>query len=195
MTPELKTQFEARARQPDLDHVPFVNPSAPAQEIAPGIFLFSGSWNIVMVKQRDGVVIIEAPISAGYSRQAIEEKAGHLWPGTPVKAMITTSDAWPHLAGVGEYAARGIPTYALDVNRPILERNLGASARGVKINWVAGRTTLGDGPDRLEIYPLRGETTERQMMVYFPEYRLLYGSDAFQKNRAALFQSANRVPK
>ena len=28
---------------------------------------------------------------------------------------------------------------------------------------------------------MRGETTERQMLVYFPEHKLLYGSDAFSK--------------
>jgi hypothetical protein len=35
----------------------------------------------------------------------------------------------------------------------------------------------------LEIYPIRGETSERQMMVYFPERKLLYGSDPFQPDQ------------
>ena len=33
----------------------------------------------------------------------------------------------------------------------------------------------------MELYPIRGETSERQMMVYFPEHKLLYGSDPFQQ--------------
>jgi hypothetical protein len=33
----------------------------------------------------------------------------------------------------------------------------------------------------LEIIPIRGETSERQMMVYFPDYHLLYGSHPFQQ--------------
>ena len=33
----------------------------------------------------------------------------------------------------------------------------------------------------MEIYPIHGETSERQLMVYFPEYKLLYGSDPFQQ--------------
>jgi hypothetical protein len=33
----------------------------------------------------------------------------------------------------------------------------------------------------MEIIPIRGETSERQMMVYFPEHHLLYGSDPFQQ--------------
>jgi hypothetical protein len=46
---------------------------------------------------------------------------------------------------------------------------------------VTEKVVIGEGPNRMEIYPLRGETSERQMMVYFPEHKLLYGSDAFQK--------------
>ena len=33
----------------------------------------------------------------------------------------------------------------------------------------------------MEIIPIRAETSERQMMVYFPEHHLLYGSNPFQK--------------
>ncbi len=34
----------------------------------------------------------------------------------------------------------------------------------------------------MELYPIHGETSERQMMVYFPEHKLLYGSDPFQQS-------------
>ena len=34
----------------------------------------------------------------------------------------------------------------------------------------------------MELYPLRGATTERQYMVYFPEHRLLYASDTLAIN-------------
>jgi hypothetical protein len=46
---------------------------------------------------------------------------------------------------------------------------------------VSLKTVIGTGLNRLEIYPIHGETSERQMMVYFPEYKLLYGSDPFQQ--------------
>jgi hypothetical protein len=46
---------------------------------------------------------------------------------------------------------------------------------------VSAKSVLGDGVNRVELYPLRGVTSERQMMAYFPEHRLLYGSDPFQK--------------
>jgi hypothetical protein len=51
--------------------------------------------------------------------------------------------------------------------------------RAAHFVFVTNPTTIGSGPDRLTIYPYRTETGERQMMVYAPEYRLLYTSDLF----------------
>ena len=39
----------------------------------------------------------------------------------------------------------------------------------------------------MELYPIRGETSERQMMVFFPEHHLLYGSDPFQLSEDGSF--------
>jgi hypothetical protein len=152
---------------------------------------------VTLVRQSDGVVIIEAPISSGYSAKVLAE-VERRFPGVPVKAVVTTSDAWPHLGGVREYAARGIPVYALDVNRPILERLLAAprrfhpdalerAPRKATFRIVSKKTLLGEGANRLELYPIRTETGERMMMVYFPEHRLLYGSDLVQKMRDGSF--------
>jgi hypothetical protein len=140
---------------------------------------------------------LEAPISSGYSVKVIAE-AERRWPSAPIKAVVTTSDAWPHLAGVREYAARGIAIYALDLNLPILKKMIDAphttfpdllakSPRTPDFRVVTGKTAVGDGPNRFEIYPMRGETSERQMMIYFPEHRLLYGSDSFQKSGQGYF--------
>jgi hypothetical protein len=104
---------------------------------------------------------------------------------------VTTSDAWPHIGGLREYAARGIPVYALDANRPILERlfaarrttNPDALARAPKrpkLEIVSSKTAIGSGPNRIELYPIRGEGAERMLMVYFPERKLLYGADLLQ---------------
>jgi len=188
---DIRAQAPARAVSGDLETLPLGIPSQPASEIVPGIAFIPGSWNVTLVKQSDGVVIIEAPISSGYSAKVMQEAALR-FPGAAIKAVITTSDAWPHLAGIREYVARGIPIYALDLNRAILERVIGdrrkskpdalaRAPRAATFHLVSSKTSLGTGPNRIELYPLRGQTTERQMMVYFPEHQLLYGSDPFQK--------------
>jgi hypothetical protein len=121
---DVRAQAPARARSGDLESLPLGLPNRPAAEIAPGVVFIAGSWNVTLVEQRDGVVVIEAPISSGYSAKVIEE-AERRFPGVPIKAVVTTSDSWPHLAGIREYVARGVPVYALDLNRSILERVVG----------------------------------------------------------------------
>jgi hypothetical protein len=172
------------------DDLPFGRPDRPAVELAPGIVFVPGSWNVTLVRQDDGVVVVEAPISAGYTGKALDE-ARRRFPDAPVKAVVTTADSWPHVAGLREYAARGIKIYALDLNVPLVRRLLDAphaqrpdalarDRRAAKIEAVSAKTVIGTGANALELYPIRGQGGERMMMVYAPGHRLLYGADLVQ---------------
>jgi hypothetical protein len=184
---EVKKQFQQNSRT--IDDYPFGSATKEIHELEPGVVKVPSSWDIIEVKQDDGIVIFEGPLSSGYSARAIED-AQKRFPGIPIKAVITTSDAWPHIGGMREYVARGVPVYALDLNKPILDRlfkapykslpdALAKTPRQPKWNLVAGKTLFGTGANRLQIYPYRSATGERQMMVYFPEHHLLYTSDLF----------------
>jgi hypothetical protein len=174
-----------------------LDPEKQRVEIEPAIVQYGGNWNVAFVRQPDGLVVIEAPVGSHYSVQVLDEAAKR-YPGVKIKALITTSDAWPHLGGVREYVARGIPVYALDLNAPILNRLLAAdysahpdalakAPRAGRFTWVSGKTVIGTGDTRLELYPIRGENGERMLMAYFPAYRLLYTSDEIQRLRAGGF--------
>ena len=108
-----------------VEETPLGLSGSPAEEIAPGVVVVPELWKVEEIRQTDDIVIPEAPISNGHSKRVIEDAAKR-FPSLPVKAVITTSDAWPHIGGLREYAARGIPIYALDLNRPIIERLLSA---------------------------------------------------------------------
>jgi hypothetical protein len=188
---DIKAKYQPETNPRDLEQLPLGNPQQPPSELAAGIVLIPGSWNVTLVRQRDGVIVLEAPISSGYSRQVIAE-AHRRFIDLPIKAVVTTSDSWPHIAGIREFVAEGIPIYALDLNRPILDKLIAAprtskpdflarSPRKPIYHLVSEKVALGDGSNRIEIIPIRGETSERQMMVWFPEQRLLYGSDPFQR--------------
>jgi hypothetical protein len=189
ISPETRTAFAARATKTIDDRAP--GGAGPATELAPGIVFIPGAWNTTLVRQQDGIVVLEAPMSSGYSAKVIE-MAQSKFPGMPIKAVITTSDSWPHIGGVREYVARGIPVYVLDRTVPLMQRflqeprtlypdNLAKTPRQADLRPVSGKVVVGTGPNRMEIYPIHGETSERQMMVYFPEHKLLYGSDPFQQ--------------
>ncbi len=164
-----------------------------ATTLAPGIDLFAGSWNATIVKEPDGVVILEAPISGLYMQGVIKE-ARKRYPGRPVNAVLSTSDSWPHTGGVRFAVAQRLPIYILDLNQPLLDRMMNAphtiepdalqKSKDAKARWkvVAGKLEIGGGANRMELYPLRGASTERQYMVYFPERRLLYASDTLALN-------------
>src|SRR5205085_7161650 len=91
---EVKTAFAALPTVSGVAGLTF-DPSR-AQELARGVTQFAGNWNVAFVRQADGVVIVEAPIGSRYSAAVLAE-AEKRYPGVRVKAVITTSDAWPHL--------------------------------------------------------------------------------------------------
>lgn len=80
----------------------------------------------------------------------------------------------------------------LDLNRPIVERlmasphrlepdALARKPRAPVLRAVSGKTVVGSGPNRIELYPIRSESGERMVMAYFPQHRLLYSSDLAQQ--------------
>lgn len=169
--------------------------SGPGQELAEGIRFYAGRWNTTLVRQEAGVVVLEAPLANELSEAAIVE-AGKVFPGAPLAAVVSTSDAWPHIAGLRAYAARKLPLYVFALTVPLVRRLLDAphatrpdaweqrrrddSRAAADIRPVAGKTAIGTGPNRIELYPLRGEGSERMVMAYFPGRKLLYASDLVQ---------------
>jgi hypothetical protein len=162
----------------------------PITEIEQDIVMIPGSWYSSIIKQEDGLVILEAPISSEYSEKVMAE-AQKRYPDVPVKAVINTSDAWPHLGGIRTYVANQIPVYTLDLNKEILNRLVAANyaSRPDQLEKhphapiykeVKGKTVIGKGKQRIELYPINGEGAERMVMAYFPKYKLLYGSDLIQ---------------
>ena len=183
------TRKDYLAHKLAIDELPLGFGGAAPSEIEPGITHIPGAWNVNLIRQSDGIVVLEGPISSGYSTKVFDQ-AHKLYPDMPVKAVITTSDSWPHIGGLREYVARGIPIYALDLDKAVLERLFAAShrmrpddlqlhPRSAELHLLGKRSTLGAGPNRMELIPYRTETGERQMLVYFPEYKLLYTSDLF----------------
>ncbi|WP_439879612.1 hypothetical protein ACSX1A_10525 [Pontibacter sp. MBLB2868] len=176
-----------------LDELPLGRPDQQLQEIVPGVLLIPGFWNVALIKQDKEVYMLEAPISGGYTAKVLAE-AERRYPGLHVKGVISTSDAWPHVAGIQECARRRLPIYALDLNKPFLQRLAAASGKAgqrAKVRPVATQKSIGEGKNRMELYPVRGESGERMMLVYFPEHRLLYASDLVQLNRdGSFFQKA-----
>jgi hypothetical protein len=105
---DVRAQYNPLAKTTSPEDIPRGITADPAIEMGPGIIGIPGAWNVTLVRQEDEIVLIEAPISSGYSAKVIAE--GHRrFPDENIKAVITTSDSWPHLAGIRQYVAEGVP--------------------------------------------------------------------------------------
>lgn len=191
----------AYTTQPILEvaDIPLGRPDKKATELAPGVLLIPGYWNVVIVEQDDGVLLLEAPISEEYTAQALTE-ARKIHPKKELKGVISTSDAWPHIAGVGEGVRQNLPIYTYVLNQSLLSRLISKQLenqernkpnRKTDIRNVSTKMVVGTGRNRIELYPIMGESSERMLMIYFPEHKLLYASDLVQLNRdGSFFQKA-----
>ena len=195
ISPDVRSAFEQR--KPRMAEGPPLGKPSPLVQGDDSLVQFVGAWNCAIVKQSDGLVVLEAPISPAHTRALLAE-AHSRFPNMPIKAAITTSDAWPHFGGIREIVANGIPIYAVDLNQPILTRFIDAPftqapdtlaqfPKPARFHWVSGKTVIGSGPNRLELYPMRNASGERMMMVYFPEHKLLYTSDLVQPGQNGPF--------
>lgn len=193
---EVATAFETAKTRPFGWAAMHLDPKR-AVDVADGVVQFPGNWNVVVVRQPDGLVVIEGPITSRYSVEVLDELAKR-YPSVPVKAVVTTSDAWPHLGGIREYVARRVPVYAHDLNVAILDRLIRAprstdpdalSSRPQTPMWrrIGDRVTIGTGDTRIDLLPIRGELGERMAAVWMPGRRLLYASDMLQRNRDGSF--------
>lgn len=166
-------------------------------EVAKGIFVIPGNWFTGWVEQEDGLVVIEAPISSGYSVQLMNEIKKR-YPSKKIKGVVVTSDAWPHLAGVREYFSESIPVYTSKLNKPILDRVAAADyspapdhqqIKKIKPDYklIDKPLWLNDKHSPMQIIPVNGEGGERMVFVYFPNQKVLYASDLVQRGRAGDF--------
>jgi glyoxylase-like metal-dependent hydrolase (beta-lactamase superfamily II) len=162
-----------------------------AIEIAKDIWLLPGPCNTTVVKQEDGIIVIESSYSSEYG-DAILRKVKDLYPGSNIKAFVATSDAWFHLGGIRPFAARNIKFYFPFRNEPLIRKILTAnyktfpdslSAKGyTQLNLIGVKDVInvGNGSNQIQLFPYKTETGDRMMMVYFPKQKILYCSDLFQ---------------
>ena len=188
---DLKAKFASLSQPPFLD-LPLGRPDRPPVEIAKDFTVIRGNWNVTLVKQDDGIVVIEAPISSSYSVKVMDELKRR-YPNERIKCVISTADAFPHFGGIRQYVAAGIPVYILDLNKPIIDRLIAAKyktypddleknpeRKKTKLNIVSAKTVIGSGTNELDLYPVRTETGERMIMIYAPQLKVLYGADLVQ---------------
>lgn len=168
-------------------------------EINEGLFGWKHNWNVGVIIQEKGIYIIESPMTSGYSKLVIA-KIKAQYPGKKIKGVICTSDAWPHIGGVRQYAAEGIPIFTQHLNKSIIQRILKADyslnpddlekrSKKPRFQLIDKKISLKDPNNTVIIVPANGEGAERMLFLYFPRQKVLYTSDMvqYQKRKKSFF--------
>lgn len=161
-------------------------------KVAENVHTFPGMWYVGHIEQQDGILVIEGPISSGYNEQHLSYLKEQ-FPNKRVKAVISTSDAWPHLGGIRAFAAKKIPIYTHRLNETIIRQVLEADHSPLPDTYENSRSqpvlrlvheplTLEDSKAPVRVIPVNGEGGERMIALYLPVQKVLYASDLVQYN-------------
>jgi hypothetical protein len=163
---------------------------------ARAFLLRNPGYTELAVLARDTVFMVEATQS---EERAARDSAwiGRLFPGPHPIVVIVTDLAWPHIAGVRSWVARGAPIVSHAASRPflsqvvarrwttapdLLERRRAATGRAnaVGLRFIGVSDSLVFAGGAVRIYPIDGIASEGALMVYLPGDSLLWASDYIQ---------------
>jgi hypothetical protein len=183
--PTVERVFQATTAM-TMDNIELGVPNNPATTVDQRVLQIPGRLGVTLVRQDDGVMVIDAPLSNGYTKKVMEEVAWR-YKGQPLKGVVSTSDSWVGNGGLREYVAASVPIYLAAINKPFVEEllasahtlrpdTLAARPKHILENLVAQRSTVGTAGGRMDLIPMKTSAGERVMLIYFPESKLLYTS-------------------
>ena len=160
-------------------------------ELAPGVLLFGGgSHNSVIVEQRGGIVVIEAPLSEQRS-DAVMAVVRERFAGRRITAVINTHTHFDHAGGLRAYVAAGVPVVTHARNAAYYQRawaaprtlnpdRLAESRRKPKFRPFTGKLVLDDALHPIELHEIAGSGhNDAFAMAYPPKDKLLVEADAW----------------
>jgi hypothetical protein len=161
--------------------------------LGPRTFVLANrGFNEIVTLQRDTVYLLDATQSETRAR-ADSAWISRLFPGPHPVVLIVTDLAWPHVAGVRFWVARGATVVSHRLSEPFLRAVVARrwTAHPDALELARPRPTLRFVPateslDRAgpRVYPIDGVASEGALMVYLPEDGVLWASDYVQQLNA-----------
>ncbi len=166
---------------------------APAPEdLGDGFWLITGGYGAVVADFRNYIVVIEGPQNEMRAEQIISE-AKKLVPNKPIKYIINTHAHFDHAGGLRAFAAEGATIVTHKINKAYYEKifknphtlvpdklsQMKPQAK-IRIETVAEKRVMTDGPHTIELYHVQGSThNEGMIMAYLPKQKILVEADEF----------------
>ena len=152
-------------------------------ELAPGIWNFGGgSHNSVVVEQRAGIVVVEAPHNEQRS-EAVIAKIREMFPRRPITHVINTHAHFDHAGGLRTYVAEGVTVVTHARNAGYYGRvwqqphslnpdRLAKAPRAPKFETFTTRLVLADPERPIELHAIEGSGhNDAFAMVYLPRQK------------------------
>lgn len=171
----------------------FIKPIA----IAPGVWMLAGSsHNSLVVEQRRGVVVVEAPLDEDRSQALLGWLAGQ-FPTKRVSHVIPSHHHEDHAGGLRAFVAAGATVVVAPTARALYERAFHAAAtvdpdalsRAPRVPrfavLVAGALTLPDADRPVAVYEIPNDHAEDMVAAYLPSQRVIFESDLYNPGAAA----------
>jgi glyoxylase-like metal-dependent hydrolase (beta-lactamase superfamily II) len=153
--------------------------------------LLGGGGNTLALMREDGVVVIDTK-SPGWGRPILD--AIQAATDRPVTTIINTHAHADHTSGNVEFqtVTRIVAHERTKAHMQRMDAFKGSNTRFLPNMMVTGnKTTLFDGPDRLDLYYFGAGHTDGDLVVVLPEKRIAYFGDLFPSKAAPFIDTAN----
>lgn len=158
-------------------------------EVAPGIHVSDGTYQGVIVDMESGLVIIDGLQSDARAAELIGQ-AKSLFPGKPLRYVISTHNHFDHAAGLRNFVAEGATLITHKSNEAFFKAALSAPrtlentdprAVPVSVLGVGDFFVLSDRRNRIELYRLQGSLHADDMLIaYLPAINAVVEADLLQ---------------
>ncbi|MDB4908850.1 MAG: beta-lactamase protein [Gemmatimonadetes bacterium] len=155
------------------------------------------AYSSAVVLARDTIFILDATMDERRAR-ADSSRIAQLFPGRHPLVLVVTDLAWPHIAGVRFWVARGALVVAAEGSRDMLQRVVerrwtsrtdlleelrrAGSAPRYRFRAVRDSASLAGGD--LRLFALDGAASEGALVAWHSPDRFLWASDYVQNTRA-----------
>jgi hypothetical protein len=165
-------------------------------ELSPNVQqVVGGSHNNLIVAQKDGLVIFDAPIHEGQSRWVIDA-AKAKYPGKPIKYVVLTHHHMDHTGGTRTYIAEGATLVVPAPDKAYFEKiaasphtvapdALQKNPQPVKIMEVADQATLKDdgGQEEVRVYRIANPHVEGMLIGHVVGDNIAWVTDIYSPGR------------
>jgi glyoxylase-like metal-dependent hydrolase (beta-lactamase superfamily II) len=179
----------------DSDGV-FVPPGGSLKmvELAPNVQqVVGGSHNNLIVAQKDGLVVFDAPIGEGQSRWVIDA-AKAKYPGKPIKYVVLTHHHMDHTGGTRTYVAEGAtvvvpaPTKAhwdtvLRQDHTIVPDAEQKAHKPVKVVEVKDDMTISDGATDIKLHVIDNPHVKGMIIGHVVQPNIVWVTDIWSPAR------------